>query len=270
MENEKANEPFVKKTVMQLPLYDLKTPAVIVGAGYGIDEQIPLLTTEKDVVVIATDKANPHFVKLGVCPDYIVALNTEETPEVKVGEWFRGVERNSRLVLPVTAHPSHMRHWTEVGGGEVFWMVPLNIDPDLSEEWAKKYNCPAMNRGANSGEFAFQVAAMMRCSPVGLIGMPYAWKTLVEALKGQLPENYEYHEFCQDGKHCYTTLAFMEQRTEFLELVRMSRYVWETSETGFSNLIPWIKAYNCSEGGILYDAEVLPRMTLEKFLEDFA
>lgn len=259
--NERANEPFIRQTIQDIPRTELpEGAAVVIGAGYGVEEQVPMLEGRK-VTTFCTDKARPVFAKHGMVPDYTLALNTEKTEEVELSQWFKDVGTGDHLIMPVTAHYSHMRVWK---GGPVSWMVPQNIDSDLALKWAKKYDLDPYHRGANCGEFAYQMACYLRKSPIALIGMPYAWKSLPEVLRDQGSDNYEYHHFCADGKHCFTTLGFMQQRTEFLEVVEMHSKVWDGDV-----LVPWIKTYNCSEGGILY-SDTLERSTLEEFLERFA
>jgi len=257
IENEKANEPFIQHTIMELEdKYD-DVPGVVVGAGYGFRDTVhEIYKKNKDIVMVATDKAFPACCRLmdlaeQYSPEYVVSLNTEVTPDVKPKEWYAPATKLNSLILPVTAHPSHVREWMDAGGGEIFWMVPANIDEDLSENFSQKY-CPAMPRGANSGEFGFLMAFIMGCDPIGLVGMPYAFKSLPEVLEFQTPNNYEYHHFVQEGMHCFTTLPFMEQRTEFLELVAISQHP---------------SVFNLSEGGILYDNRLVRRTDLTEFLE---
>ena len=204
--------------------------------------------------IFCTDKAHPGVLKLGRHPDYVLSVNTEETKDVKLREWYDGVGRFSKLILPVTAHPSHVRIWTDLGGGEIYWMIPENTDFELANGWAEKYQFPMLQRGSNSGEFAWMMANILGHDPIGLIGMPYAWKTLKEVLDSQSKEWFEYHHFCTNGKNCYTTLSFMEQRTEFLELIK----TYSVNRT-----------FNLTEGGILYDASILKRMNIDDFLKEF-
>ena len=241
-------------------------PGFVVGAGYGYKESISNVykhcrDNEGCVRVFATDKVASKCVQLTDIdadswshPDFVLSVNTEETSAVKLEEWYELVATDTALILPVTAHPSHVRWWLRYHGGPIYWMVPNNIDKDLSELWAGKYGVPAMPRGSNSGEFAWLMASLLGCKPIGLIGMTYAWKTLKEVLDMQSVEKYDYHEFYDEEKHCYTTLGFMSQRTEFLEYV--SIYGKDT------------KTYNLSEGGILYNEDV-KRMTVKEFLEKF-
>lgn len=250
----------------ELPDFGFGRAGVVVGAGYGLAKLLPgiadyqehlhLMVTlgddnetreAKPPVVIASDKALPICIDHGVKPDYVVALNTEMTVDVELEKWFARVPARSALVLPVTAHPSHVRLWPN----DVFWLVPTNIDPGLSEELEKRFDQRAIPRGSNSGQLAYIMAVFMGCCPVGLVGMTYAWPTLVDVLRPQRPESYEYHHFHNESGDCYTTLGFMDQRTEFLELV--------------SQYAPWVKTCNCSGGGVLY-SEDCERMDLKDFL----
>ena len=248
---ENAEENFLKvqKTIMELPKFGRNKAGVVIGAGYGVEELVEELSVLIDPKLclcsfppctICTDKSLPLFVKNDIRPDFVVALNTEATDAVKPEVWFKDVGKNTSLILPITAHRSHVRLWEQNDGGDIYWMVPENIDSDLAMKYADRLNVPLINRGSNSGEFAYNMAAFMACNPIVLIGMTYAFRSLFDVLKGQSSQNFEYHHFFVEGKNCYTTLPFMEQRTSFLETARV------LSEAG-------IRTFNCSSGGILYD-----------------
>lgn len=269
-ENAEANIPFVKHVIEDLPNYQRKKPAVVMGAGYGLEDKLTVLLDKitdckNPPVLIACDKALPKCYQIGLVPNYVVALNTEHTSEVRVRDWFARVEEfDTKLVLPITAHPSHVRFWFEKNRRQedIYWMVPSNIDEDLASELADEIESASIPRGSNAGEFAYLMACFMQSNPIGLIGMPYGYKSLVECLRGQSKDNYEFHQFHNSGLNCYTTLGWMEQRTEFLEMVKSYSKV----ESPDGSLLPWIETFNSNEGGILYD-EFCKRLTIEEFLE---
>lgn len=253
--NAISNADFVKRTIDELPNYNFKRPAVVVGAGYNIEKSLAVISKvspRASLVIISCDKALPACLDAGIDPDYIVSLNTEKTDAVEPDRWYEDVSL-SELILPVTAHPCHVQEWYRRTNGEIYWMVPMNIDPALSEELGITFGTAPIARGSNAGEFSYLMAAYMGCSPIALIGMPYAFKTLVDVLKFQSPDRHEYHYFYEKTTGaCYTTLGFMDERTEFLEVA--------------DQFSAKVDTFNCTEGGILY-SDKCRRMTIEDFLE---
>jgi hypothetical protein len=143
-------------------------PAVIVSAGPSLDRNVHLLREWKGRgVIISVGTALRKCVASGVTPDLTVALESNDI----LGQ-FRGIEeiRDGFGVFQAKCHPELWR----VPARGIFYYA--NIHPDsgwmmrlLDQERAM------LPTGGSVSTAAFSLAALMRCSPLVLIGQDLAF-----------------------------------------------------------------------------------------------
>jgi hypothetical protein len=224
------------KDIRSLPDLMFGKPLAVIGAAPMAEEAYEALASIKDVVsTVCCDKALPmvlpHFK-----PDFVCALNTQRTADVKLEEWFEGSE-GMKLIVPLTVHPETAKLWK----GEVYWMNPTNTDPDLAMRFEQETGLQPWNRGINVGEFAMHM----------VFGMWYAWRKREDVLSTD-PMNYDVVELVDEGERYWTNIIWLSSRTGFMSICK------EITTQG-------MEIFNCSEGGILYHPEYCKKMSPKDF-----
>lgn len=236
------------KKFTDLPDLMWARPVAVLGAGGIARATFELLSTWDDLTVVACDKVLPRVVPY-LRPDFVVALNTELTPDVRLEEWFRH-GNDVGLIVPVTVHPRTVELWK----GEVYWTNPTNVDDDLQMLVQQEQGLQPFHRGLNVGEFGVSMAAFMRPAEIGLFGMWYAWRTRRQALAGQPRDNYDVVELRNGGERWWTTISWLSGRSSFIQFCK--------------NLVTQgIEIFNASEGGILYHPEYCRPTGVKEFRE---
>lgn len=236
------------KDIRSLPDLLFGKPVAVVGGAPISEEAYEEIRSLKGLMtIVCCDKALPQVLP-HVRPDFVCALNTQKTEAVELEKWFADSE-GMGLIVPLTVHPETVKLWK----GEVFWMNPTNIDPDLVMRFEQETGLQPWSRGINVGEFALHMAAFMRPAEIALFGMWYAWKSREEVVTPATdPMNYDAVELVDEGERYWTNVIWLSSRAGFMSICK---------EIFTQNM----GIYNCSEGGILYHPELCKRLSPHDF-----
>jgi hypothetical protein len=243
-ENYEKNLPDILATGTLSGRVPTVEQAIVVGAGWSLKKNVHLLASVPEVPVITCDKAAATVAKY-VTPLVICALNTDKT---SVGAWltafYEAMERREAdpkdvwLVVPVTVNPEIFEHWK----GKIAFTNPQNTCNELTALVEAETGIPPTARGDNVGYYGVITALMLGANTVLMLGMNYCYQTEAEAKKA--------NDFAwvtiKDVRdvYVYTTLDWIDARSEFVTFCEA------TLEDG-------IKYVNCSEGGLIYQTDVI-------------
>jgi hypothetical protein len=251
LENFKANLNLIWKSNSVLSLsnkYEMKTPAIVVGAGSSLKKNVHLLKDFKGIVVCC-DRAFEKVAKYRI-PDYVVCLESQLDPnyDFLFGNGLNKLQSRVKGLFVTTTHPKILNEWK----GEIYFyhasMMDMvkNIDdfihfmgqcpPHLGKS---KNEIPVLDSGANVGTMSWALAtSILKCNPVGLIGLDFC----------------EYDE--DDPNHKISYYNFMMYAFCLAESIKHFK-----EKGGFDTI-------NATEGGIL-EADWIPQMTLKKFIKKY-
>lgn len=235
------------KGINDLPDYEFSRPVAVIGAAPIEPSVFKMLGEWKDLTTVCCDKALPRVLPYFE-PNFVTAVNTELTPDVKLEEWFKKVPETTGLIVPVTVHPKTVELWK----GPVYWMNPTNIDDDLCLRIEQETGIIRWHRGLNVGEFSVAMGAFMKPAELALFGMWYAWKTRKEAISDEDPDNWDVVELCNQGVHWFTNITWLSARTSFVSFAR-------------GLYLQGLDVFNVSKGGILYHDEFIKPITPLEF-----
>lgn len=231
-ENYYANKPLIEKHggLVNMPLLE---SAIIVGAGWSLEKNIHLLKGCK-VPVISTDKALKRVMEQAK-PFAVCALNTGAT---EISQWLDVDSEGIWLVAPVTAHPDTFKTWK----GPIAFVNPQNTCQELYELVQRETGIIPTIRGCNSGYFSLITAYTLNAKTAVLLGMNYSYQTEGEALAAT-HNNHVIKMMDVTGNYTYTVLDWLDARREFMDFC----FEWADE----------FRVVNCSEGGILYEANLV-------------
>jgi hypothetical protein len=122
------------------------------------------------VKVIACDLSLPHLATMGFRPDVVVSVDAH--PVVanfyrRSGYFLDGI----KVCLPTTIHYDVVNECLN-RGAEIYWW-----QSHWGPEYAKfqVHDVPHLMTGGTVGTTAFLLAHTFRCSPVGMLGLEFAW-----------------------------------------------------------------------------------------------
>lgn len=220
-------------TVMKLPLLtDLKgkvpvRPAFIVGSGPGLEKNGRLLREVKGRgLILAASSAFQPLVNMGVVPDIVVVLESDDT-----SEYLSTSHQFTDCVLAVgsSAHP---RHFQAPG----FSLATYHLTAGAAFLFDNHIHVP---QGGTSGSAAFTLAYLLGLNPLILMGQDQAYedgRLHARGTPGDIPEflnRDDYYVAGKDGQRVRTHSGFVASLHWFLESVR---YLQEAApEVGIIN-----------------------------------
>lgn len=249
-ENYEKNKATIAEhgDICQIPSTDadpaMKT-IMCIGAGWSLGRTLPKLKGIK-VPMIVCDKSAARVVKYGR-PLAVTALNTEKT---RVREWLKAFKKEMKkhhysmddvwLVVPVTVDPDIFDEWN---GSKIAFVNPANTCDELIALVERETKIPPTLRGDNVGFFSVITAFTLGAENILFLGMNYCFQSAKKTWE------------VTNGNHCiairdvrdkivYTTLDWIQVRTEFVNFC-------------MDTLSGPTKYVNCSEGGILYEVDVI-------------
>jgi len=236
-------------SVIDLPDLKFCVPVAVIGAAPISHETLEMLSEVRGLMTVCCDKALPNVLPY-LKPAFVTALNTAHNETVELEKWFKDAPDDIGLIVPLTVHP----RTTELWRGRVYWMNPDNIDDDLILRFEQETGIMRWHRGLNVGEFSVSMGAFMRPSEVDLFGIWYAWRTREEALSefGPEPDSYNVAELVDRGERWWTTVSWLESRTELLNFCKKL-------------YVQGVEIYNNSEGGIVYHEDYCKPQTPADF-----
>lgn len=214
-----------------------------IGAGWSLGRNLHLIK-DLDVPIISCDKALKRVLQHNT-PFAVTALNTSET---ECRDWLDIGKTDMWLIAPVTAHPSTFEKWK----GQIAFTNPQNSCEELFALVEKETGIPPTHRGANVGYYSIINAVALRASEVVMIGMNYSYETEEQALNAT---NQDHVIKMKDVNHQWTYTAFdwIDGRREFMEFCL--------------SFLDMVKFTNCSEGGILYEDDIMQAMPFSMWRE---
>jgi hypothetical protein len=159
------------------PLESLKdaavgNPGIVVSAGPSLDKNIDvLLDAQRKVPIVCNDVVLPKLLERGIVPDIVCAL---ERGYMVYEHWFSKVRDKTRdiiLVAPAVVSP-------EIFGtflGPKFVVVKKGLP--LDERFADLFNMDKMHTGSSVAHMCFNIAHLLGCDPIILIGQDLAYGT---------------------------------------------------------------------------------------------
>ena len=236
------------KDIRSLPDLKFGRPVAVIGAAPIEDSAyLALKQMEGIITVVCCDKALPRVLPY-LRPDFVCALNTQKTEAVELEKWFEDSD-GMGLIVPLTVHPDTVNLWK----GDVYWMNPTNVDPDLQMQFEQDTGLLPWSRGINVGEFAMHMAAFLRPMEIAMFGLWYAWLTREEVVNDETDlDNYDVVELVDDGERYWTNIIWLSSRAGMMGICK--------------NIITQgMSVFNCSDGGILYHPEYCKRMNADTF-----
>jgi hypothetical protein len=143
-------------------------------------------------------------------------------------------------VVPVTIDPNIFSSWH----GKVAFVNPLNTCDELCQQVYKDTGIDATVRGDNVGYFSVITAVALNAQEVVMVGMPYSYDN-EEAVMNLTGGDHVVKVRDVTKNYVYTTLDWLDARREFILFCRDIQAQFRITFT------------NCSEGGVLYQPQVI-------------
>ncbi len=226
-------------------LFGKDVPAAIVGAGPSLDKNAEALRAFPGLVV-ACDRAAKALVARGIRPDLVVSVDPHLEVVARMLDYPES--EGQVLALSVCADPDISKRWRGIilymshqhPGTQFFDRVLPALFPGM----------PGTHVLGNVGNMALQLAAMVGCSPLVLVGQDYAYTG------GRMHAD----EWCRNGSSW--------ERMETDHAAKLERRSGKVDAEGERTYLPFLSyrrslsmlarewkldVVNATEGGIIVD-----------------
>lgn len=214
-------------------------PAIITGAGPSLEKQIPNLKKVKDKVLIFSGGSSlnallhhglkPHF-GAGIDPNSLQIKRLEATAHAKIPFFYR-----NRLHFEALKKVQGLRLYIPGAGGY-----------DLPNFYEEKFKIPSdfIDEGFNVVNFLIQIATLLGCNPIILVGLDLAFTDKKTYAKGIVTDK-EKIEHVQEEEHIL--------REDYQGKPIYTQWKWLAEAEWIHNFQkghPNVKILNATEGGL--------------------
>lgn len=239
-------------------------PAIVVGVGPSLTEQLPIIAQNQDrMVIIACDAAIPVLVKNGISPHIVVVAD----PSMRQISNFRGTDCSGFLtVMPTVVHPMTF-HESRKSDCKTIW-YNIMMDGPLICSLIPKVIGPkgSLVPGVLTTGMAMQVAMFMGCWPITFVGHDLCWYDVDGDgyAEGVDPAKIEYQRSNKMSGKNVLIIPDIDGRRVTTEINFFVFADWIDRFLGHEDL----RIYNSTGCGILYGERIV-QMSLEDWVERF-
>jgi hypothetical protein len=226
-------------------------PAIICSAGPSLDKNIQYLKTKRDnFLLISVATALKPLIENGISPDFIVAIDPEETT-LNFFDLLNNSKDSWLLYNPVV--PSRIP--------DIFPGKRLTYDSSINlAQWLQKYigGKGSLEKIFSVAHAAFQFARFIGCSPIIFIGQDLSFS------KNRMHSKHSYYYRQREDKvNQLETMKYLDQekyhlystnlleRTDIFDKKTTTTMAMDTYSNMFANSIDGSsRTFNATEGGI--------------------